>query len=317
MKFYYLFFILLFSFKGYCQYEKYPFYKYVYIAEYLKLDSNYKEAIKYYKKAFRYDAPDKWQYYYETATCYNKLNKKYITIRYLQKYINSGARLNWITDTNNIKDSYYWKRLVKRYDKMRSNYYKKINIDYLCEISALYGFDQLSRDRYYFSKKIISDTILWSVQAKIDKSVIKKIIILSKKYEWPTVRNVGIEGVSYLDLYTWHHRGNKYDTDTIWKQIKPLINKEIERGNIPPYYFAYFEDTKLIYNEKKQKYGTQTTLKKEGKIVCFEPIENIELVDKYREEVGLEPLYIYSRKQNIKLPDGYIIPDYLKNLDKK
>lgn len=79
--------------------------------------------------------------------------------------------------------------------------------------------------------------------------------------------------------------------------LKHMFNKikNPETGMIKPAHTAYFIDKILIHSGKKQKYGTQYKINREGTVTIL-PIENYSFVGARRRELGLETLAEYKSK---------------------
>jgi hypothetical protein len=70
-------------------------------------------------------------------------------------------------------------------------------------------------------------------------------------------------------------------------------------------YYALIKDRSLVYEKKKQLYGTQFHFDKTAKSNRFFPIQDIENVDKQRKKVGLTKLKFYAEQNKVLLPKGY------------
>jgi len=79
-----------------------------------------------------------------------------------------------------------------------------------------------------------------------------------------------------------------------------VILKAAENGEANPAQVAYVHDKVLMYQGKKQLYGTQIAFNEKKGINDVYPIQDEANVDKRRAEVGLEPLANALKKMGIK-----------------
>ena len=56
-------------------------------------------------------------------------------------------------------------------------------------------------------------------------------------------------------LILWHQRGSYGEDNWIWAFFKPYINKEIQKGTVPPFFWAKFEDHHSFFKTGKTIYG--------------------------------------------------------------
>jgi hypothetical protein len=69
----------------------------------------------------------------------------------------------------------------------------------------------------------------------------------------------------------------------------PLLKEAVSSGEAEGWCLAYLQDRILTMSGKSQIYGTQHDVDEQGNAVPF-PIEQPEIVDKLRQELGMEPL---------------------------
>jgi len=67
------------------------------------------------------------------------------------------------------------------------------------------------------------------------------------------------------------------------------------RNNFRPSIIAYFVDKAMVERGEPQIFGSQGDSDKIRKKPTFYPIHNLDMVDKYRMKVGLDPLEIYAK----------------------
>lgn len=124
---------------------------------------------------------------------------------------------------------------------------------------------------------------------EIDSKNLKKIKEIIKKFGWPGISLVGIDGENAAFLLVQHA-----DTDIKFqKECLLLIKKAAEKGEAGNQTLPYLTDRVLVKEGKKQIYGTQAKIIK-GELI-FDPIEDMANVNTRRKEVGLPPLEEYKK----------------------
>jgi hypothetical protein len=108
------------------------------------------------------------------------------------------------------------------------------------------------------------------------------------KHGWPGKSLVGPQAAIYAWLLAQHA-----DSDREFQQQCLEKMEALPKGEVRPVDIAYLTDRVLSGTGKKQKYGTQVTLK-DGKFIP-QPIEDAEHVDERRKAIGLEPLADYLK----------------------
>lgn len=125
---------------------------------------------------------------------------------------------------------------------------------------------------------------------KIDTSVderhtieLKKIII---QYGWPTISLVGKRASFSAWLLVQHADHDLKFQENVLKLLKNIDKKsyDIDRANI-----AYLTDRVLVSKNKKQRFGTQFSFDKKGRLK-LNPIENPKIINKLRMEYNLPPI---------------------------
>jgi hypothetical protein len=111
---------------------------------------------------------------------------------------------------------------------------------------------------------------------------IKEII---KENGWPGNDLVDTHGADAAWYITQH---SVLDTEFM-NSCLPLLQDAVANKQAEGRHLAFLQDRILTMAGKPQKYGTQFTLNVEGEAVPF-PIENLEIVDDLRVDLGLETL---------------------------
>jgi hypothetical protein len=142
------------------------------------------------------------------------------------------------------------------------------------------GMDQKAM-RAIFDQMQVVDT---ANQARLDELV--------ERHGWPLAKDVGEKAVLGAFLVVQHAR-REY-----MSRYQPMIEKSVERGDLPKWEFARFDDRLRMRSGMPQRYGTQTNTDEKG-ITTFWQIEDEANVDKRRAEVGYGPLAEHAKRHNV------------------
>jgi hypothetical protein len=129
---------------------------------------------------------------------------------------------------------------------------------------------------------------------KIDASNQTRLKEILKTYGWPGKSIVGEDGAHAAWIIAQHA-----DNDPAFQRECLSLMKESPKGEVTGKSFAYLTDRILVGEKKAQRYGTQL-----GPNFVPLPIEDEELVDARRADLGLQPLseYIeYAKAEYAKL----------------
>lgn len=165
-------------------------------------------------------------------------------------------------------------------------YQKVEEIDYevfAASLDSIMALDQ--RIRKQFMEAIESNTqvpaSLYSEMNKIDSSNQAWIINKLEKYGWPEKSKVREDAARAVFLVIQH--AELSDIETYYPQLQQLA----DQGEARPVHAAMMLDRMLMYQGKKQVYGTQASgmLRDDNSFVIW-PIENPQSVNERRKEVG-------------------------------
>lgn len=158
----------------------------------------------------------------------------------------------------------------------KNNFTEKVNFsDIASEIEKMVHVDQEMR------KKRLQDDNYWD--ENIDKEHTENMKTIIKKIGWPTISKVG-EEISHSAWLLVQHA----DHDVSFQLYCLDLMRQQPNGEVSKKDIAYLEDRVRVNQHKPQLYGTQF-FEEEGKDIPF-PIENPELVDARRLEMGLSSL---------------------------
>lgn len=121
----------------------------------------------------------------------------------------------------------------------------------------------------------------------IDSCNLVQVEALIARYGWMGKNVIGPEN-SVLFLVIQHA-----DLST-QKKYYPLLVESVRKGESQPADAALMQDRMLMYQDKKQIYGSQVVFDDNGNPV-FHPIEDEKNVNSRRASVGLEPIEEYAK----------------------
>jgi hypothetical protein len=130
---------------------------------------------------------------------------------------------------------------------------------------------------------------VWSLIDRQDSISIHKLTKIIDKYGWLGKNRVGDEANQAIWLVLQHSKLE------VQEKYLPLLRKSVAKGESEGWHLAFLEDRVLMYNEKKQKFGTQAIWDDKLKRNKIYPIENVENVNKRRKALGLEPIEAYAK----------------------
>lgn len=263
------------------------------------------KALTYYEDAFKLvDKVDLSDYLY-AAKCASKLKNKNalkeLIIKAIEEHKISKENLIDLSD-----DKFYQKvldRIIPDYENYLANFYNKIKNPIVYDkLQKLLHRDQIIRklgDYYlgvdekeqeaafdsYLKAQAEKDTvaqrkyraILFPKSNKVHEEYKTKVINYADSLNVVELikitENYGWQKEAWLIL--WHQRGTYGEKNWVWNYFKPVIDNEIVKGNVSPFFWIIFEDIASIIKTGKSIYGYHP-----GKI-------NPETVNLKRKEIGL------------------------------
>lgn len=122
------------------------------------------------------------------------------------------------------------------------------------------------------------------------------------KYGWLGKSLVGEDGAEAAWLIAQH----AISLPDFTKKCLRLIEKAIDENEAEPYQAAFLHDRICFYENRPQRYGTQSDWNADGKMQVW-TLEDEEKVNDFRREVGLKPLesLIWETRENAP-------PDFVK-----
>lgn len=135
---------------------------------------------------------------------------------------------------------------------------------------------------------------IWSLIHRQDSICLNKTLKIIDKYGWLGKSRVGNTANQALWLVIQHAELAKQE------KYLPMLKESVEMGESEGWNQAFLEDRILMRKKKNQIYGTQAAWDKTtGKMKIY-PIDDVENVNRRREQIGLEPIEEYAKM------NGYI-----------
>ena len=162
------------------------------------------------------------------------------------------------------------------------------------ELEALADNDAKAREGYKFDVVMDQKAMhaMWEKMQILDTANQLRLDEIVKQHGWPEKKDVGAKAVYAAFIVVQHSPRESM------KRYAPMVQKAVERGDLPRADFAMFDDRLRMYYDQPQRYGTQ--LNTDGKGVrTFWPIEDEANVDKRRAEFGYEPLAEYAKRYKV------------------
>lgn len=302
------FFLIIFSFSYlFSQTGKDKFtlsQNYIYLANLDYYNKDYKLSTERFKKALEiYKVDDSYDILNIAASAFRSDDKIFARKMIIESIVNLAAPKDFVLEYEKYeeyKSDPIFDEINQNYTYYIDEYYRKLrNPSVYFEVQQLVENDQNIRnlsndiqDKLSFEKPIKNqiDDIFNNKMFEVDSLTTNKLIEITKKY--------GYQKSAWLIL--WHQRGPEYkDGKTeFWKFFKPIIQKEIQNGNLHESFFGQFDDENEMRNGN-QIYGFYLAQSQ------FYPIIDIKNVDKRRKEIGLPPLLYDYLIYGMPLPKDY------------
>ncbi|HEX7414247.1 MAG TPA: hypothetical protein VF411_09395 [Bacteroidia bacterium] len=208
------------------------------------------------------------------------------------------------------------KALIKKLNITLKEYKKTLDKEALKKVRRIYFRDQFVARLGPIN--MLPSKMQGNIQQRIDRKDAKELVLICKQYGWPGYNLVG-ENKPYgkysirdADLLIRHFTMEELN------ELEPFAIKEIKKVNEYPYVWASAIDYCLIKTpfytdsikfEFKQKYGTLTAF---GSVFSIDetianklfiiPFGKIEVLNKARNELFLEPIDDFSKIRKAFLP---------------
>jgi hypothetical protein len=246
---------------------------------------DYKNALNFYEEAFKLNGGISISEYLNAAECAAELNKSETCARWIEASITDqkSSKKSIVSFSANELYQDQAAKVLLNYDQLITEYYDKIeNLAVYFKIQGLLNRDQFSRELGQYHSGISEKDQEKAFDGFLEAQH-KKDSLAMRKYQailWPKVskehKAYQDQVVMYTDslnirelmeiteihgwqeqahLLLWHQRGGFGTNNWVWSYFKPLIDKEIQAGKLPPSYWAAYEDIKAIYKTGLSIYG--------------------------------------------------------------
>lgn len=249
----------------------------------------------------------------DLSVAYYKIGNNRKGLKYLEKAMKHGYTLKQVFNNKELaelmpqKDSIY---LTSHEKEIQGYFFSKVDLE-LYNLSKKWFYnDQLMN---IFNNKFIEDSIQHNIRQKIFTKN------LTELREWVESKNKGILpqfsqlGYQLKPIYLMIiHHTRKDSIDSLnYNYFKNKLYDEVcNHTTYSPYTYTQIVDNmQLIWEEgHKQLYGQNIDYKNK----TIFPLINYKLVDSLRNDIGLAPLIMYAKKNNLTLPKEY---QYEESLD--
>jgi hypothetical protein len=136
-----------------------------------------------------------------------------------------------------------------------------------------------------------------TAQWQIDRANQIQVVSIIENCGFPDNGTVGNEGMYALFMVIQH------GLPELREKYYPTLQEKAEKGLFDKSLLALMEDRILTDQGKKQKFGTQVIMNKDGTTYELYPIEDPAQVDKRRTDVGLGPISEYLERFGIRWED--------------
>jgi hypothetical protein len=120
-----------------------------------------------------------------------------------------------------------------------------------------------------------------------------KVTALIDKYGW-----LGVDRIGAQNNYTLFTVIENSDFNTQEKYLT-VMEQAVKSGTLAPEHFASLVDRKAIVQHQQQIFGTQITSDKKTGKNAFVKIIKEESVNERRKEIGLMPIELYAKQNNV------------------
>lgn len=308
-----------------------------YALEHYKFDTYYKMMLGYYHRGLYQESLqflDSLQgnmymgkhAFYFVAGVYSLNNEFDKTLQYLQKAVEKGVtkeQVEVLYDLDKFRESHLYMVFELNYDKWHQQYlnkWKDVKMDsvYMNEIEGLYA--EFQKNSPYKIIKIDGDEIYelkdsveqYQFKREKDSITYEKLTDLIIKKGFPVFKKVGQSFYTVSNMLMYHYNNiiGFNESSSKWAQIKPLIQKEINLGNLKPFYLAHFEDLNKVSLNLPQVYLTVKTYFSDSEKDTTQ-VEDAENINQRRKSVGLCSVQIDYWSEAKELPIS------LKNIEFK
>lgn len=274
-------------------------------AENYHKNKEYKNAVAAYKSAFASNGNkgligDRYNFAC-SMTQAGMIDSAFSQLEYISTkpgFAEYGRFLAIDADFTPLHNDKRWGELCKKVKENKDKEEANLNKPLVAILDSVFTDDQGGRQqgesmikKYGKDSKEVKD--LWkdiNIKDSIDLVKVEKIL---DQYGWLGPGVVGRQGNSTLFLVIQHA-----DIKTQEKYL-PMMREAVKNKKASSSSLALLEDRVALRQGKKQVYGSQIGMTKDGQ-TYIQPLDDPDNVDKRRAEVGLGPLAEYVQYWNLK-----------------
>ena len=130
---------------------------------------------------------------------------------------------------------------------------------------------------------------IWSLINRQDSICTNKLIKIIDTYGWIGKSRIGAKANQAIWLVMQHAEVK------VQEKYLPLLKESVKKGESEGWHLAFLEDRVLVYNKKKQVYGTQAIWDSDLKKNKIYPIEDVKNVNQRRLNLGLKTIEEYAK----------------------
>lgn len=282
------------------------YYKFANEAKWNFFNKKYNEAIVGYKKAFTFHKPQAL-HLFDLVDCFRAISKNDSALKYAKYCIENFGSDYQRTFEDSLLDAYYNQELFK--PSLGKFYTKDMILRNMIMIEHYLYNDFLFRNKFnelnFDEGNCIKNKgdFAFKIALQYDSVyAIPFVLKLIKDYNFPNEYDIGCQSVKHIMFLLRHYNWEKYILDSA------LVNGKIlpeEYASLVDYHFN--KDWKALVNggkfRPKDNYGPN--LRKVGEVFIMGEIDDIENVDKRRDEIGLMPLWQYAKYKKFELSNDY------------
>lgn len=278
------------------------------LAEYKKSNNEPNLAIQLYNQAFALEegrGPD----YLQLANCYLQIEEYDQAKEYIFQSIKLGVPKRYILrlksdETENSDLNKMWREIEFNYQKLRNEFYAKIDIETFTELKIIRNSDQEIREHLMSKEGFFEDSTLLEYAIRIDSLNLRKLLkIIDRQNQWPGFKSYGDaeSGAFYVLLhFTENSLKDTTEFNDAYKILYNAAKEGIKQGELTPFQFAYWIDYHLKDEEGLQLYGVPSYQNWEKY-----PFKEKEKIDERRKEIGLPSLETLYNRVDKQLPEWY------------
>jgi len=146
-----------------------------------------------------------------------------------------------------------------------------------------------------FGSKSDEYKYVWSLINQQDSICANKLVKILNTHGWVGKSRIVVKANQAIWLVMQHAKLK------VQEKYLPLLKESVKNGESEGWHLAFLEDRILMYNKKKQVYGTQAVWDSDLKKNKIWPIEDVKNTNQRRKQLGLKPIEEYAKS------NGYIL----------